>query len=614
MAKRAYAYLRVSTLIQVEGKSLEGQLKEIEAYCNAFHIELKAVYSDEGKSGKSVEGRPQFQKMMTDIEEKQEVDYVIVWKLSRFGRNARDSLNSLEFLQKFDVDLIAKEENIDTSTKQGKFMFTLLAAMAEMERENIIEQTTNGKKYNALDGNWNGGIAPYGYKLVDGKLIVHPEEAEVVKKIFSYYLDENCGGYTGVTARLNEEHIKPRQILRLDRKAMEKSDTGEKIYLPVMEDWYVGIVKQLIDNPVYCGKIRYGYYKAANEKESARRGYTDDTIVVEGKHEAIISTEIWEMAQKKRVKTGKRFIGRDSKSQDVNNVFNGIAKCPQCGSGMIACNSRYVKKDGTQMVYYQYICGYYNNHKKGKCRKNMIRAEFLEGTVMEAVSQYVNRPNVVEDIARHMDSELDTSKLEVREKELEKTLKTLDKSEELQYNILSQIGLDGRYKNFKPEKIEENINKIAEQREETEEELERTKKEIEAIEMNKLSYEIIKKLLKEFSRACEMATKEQRKRLIRSLVKEIKLGYDENEKVLPISMTLNFAGEQIEFMGENSGLFGLKKNGVEACYLYGDSVWWTDRVKKILEIATDYIRIETTHYYYTIVWNDREQGRLRVVA
>ena len=116
MVKRAYAYLRVSTFIQVEGKSLEGQLKEIEAYCNAFNIKLEAVYSDEGKSGKSVQGRPEFRKMMADIEEKQEVDYVIVWKLSRFGRNARESLNSLELLQKFHVDLIAKEENIDTST------------------------------------------------------------------------------------------------------------------------------------------------------------------------------------------------------------------------------------------------------------------------------------------------------------------------------------------------------------------------------------------------------------------------------------------------------------------------------------------------------------------
>ena len=271
MVKRAYAYLRVSTFIQVEGKSLEGQLKEIEAYCNAFNIKLEAVYSDEGKSGKSVQGRPEFRKMMEDIEEKQEVDYVIVWKLSRFGRNARETLNSLELLQKFHVDLIAKEENIDTSTKQGKFMFTLLAAMAEMERENIIEQTSNGKKYNALDGNWNGGMAPYGYKLSDGKLLINQEESEVVKKISAYFLDDECGGYNGVTARLNEENIKPRQVQRLDRRAMEKSGTGEKIYLPVMEDWYSTIVRQIIDNPVYCGKIRYGRYKVQNEGRVQKR-------------------------------------------------------------------------------------------------------------------------------------------------------------------------------------------------------------------------------------------------------------------------------------------------------------------------------------------------------
>lgn len=588
MTKTAYAYLRVSTMIQVEGNSLEGQLKEIEAYCNAFHIELKGVYSDEGKSGKSVQGRPQFQKMMADIEEKQEVNYVIVWKLSRFGRNARESLNSLEFLQEFDVDLIAKEEGIDTSTKQGKFMFTLLAALAEMERENIIEQTTNGKKYNALDGNWNGGMAPYGYRLMDRKLIVNQEEAEVVKKIFSYFLEDECGGYNGVTARLNEEKIKPRQLLRRDRKTMEESGVDE-VYLPVMEDWYSTIVKQIIDNPVYCGKIRYGRYKIINENGVQKRKYTKDAIVVDGKHEAIISTEIWDMAQKKRERTGKRFPQRDSKSPDVNNVFNGIAKCPQCGNGMVACNSQYVKRDGTKVVYYQYICGYYNNHKKGKCRKNMIRAEFLEGTVMEAVSKYVNRPNVVEDIARHMDSELDTSKLETRAKELEEVLKALDNSEELQYNILSQIGLNRRYKNFKPEKVEENINKIAEQREETEGELERTRKEIEAIRLNKLSYEIMKKLLKKFSKACEIAPKELRKRLIRSLIKEIKLGYDENGKVIPVSMTLNFTGEQIEFMGDNSGLFGLKKKNVETVVLLSKL-----KPDDIIEVKVDLDELDAT--------------------
>lgn len=77
-------------------------------------------------------------------------------------------------------------------------------------------------------------------------------------------MEDEWGGYNGVTARLNEEKIKPRQLLRRDRKTMEESGVDE-VYLPVMEDWYSTIVKQIIDNPVYCGKIRYGRYKIINE-------------------------------------------------------------------------------------------------------------------------------------------------------------------------------------------------------------------------------------------------------------------------------------------------------------------------------------------------------------
>lgn len=184
-------------MIQVEGNSLEGQYKEIERYCEYMNIEIVSVYSDEGKSGKTIEGRVEFQRMMKDIVEKEEVDYVIVWKLSRFGRNAKDTLDSLELLQKHGVDLCTVVERIDSGDKMGKFMLTMLSALAEMERENIIEQTNNGKKYNALDGNWNGGAAPYGYKLVDKKLVVVPEEAEVVKKIFDWYVSTDLG-YNGV--------------------------------------------------------------------------------------------------------------------------------------------------------------------------------------------------------------------------------------------------------------------------------------------------------------------------------------------------------------------------------------------------------------------------------
>ena len=85
--EKAYAYLRVSTLQQVDGNSLEGQEAEIRRYCEYQNIDIIGVYTDGGKSGKSIAGRPEFQRMLRDVEEKREVRYIVAWKMSRFGRN-----------------------------------------------------------------------------------------------------------------------------------------------------------------------------------------------------------------------------------------------------------------------------------------------------------------------------------------------------------------------------------------------------------------------------------------------------------------------------------------------------------------------------------------------
>ena len=568
MYKRAYAYLRVSTFQQVDGQSLTGQEEEIKQYCAAYNIELVRVYSDEGKSGKSIAGRPQFQKMLQDVKEQQEVDCVIVWKLSRFGRNACDSLNSLTELEKQGVSLIALKENLDTGNPMGKLVFTLLAALAEMERENIREQTTNGKKYTALAGGWNGGMAPYGYNIQDGILVINGEEAAVVRKIYEWFLESEDAGYSTVTARLNEEGIKPRQIKRLDRKAMEMAETEEEIYLPVMEDWYTSIVKKILDNPVYCGKIRYGYYRVETLSDGRmRRYYSDNPVICEGRHEAIISEEMWNMTQEKRGKYRKPRGRQDSPCETVNNVFNRIAKCPQCGGNMIAYASRYTNTKGREIKYYQYICGYWNNHKKGKCKKNPIKAEFLEGTVLDALLEYVNRPNLVKDLSEYMSREMSTDKLEEELEALKKKIDDLDKAEEMQYNILSQIGINSRYRNMKPEKISDNINKIVDEREGLLEELEDKASQIKAIQLDKMDFEMIKELLMRFNEVYAVAPKELRKELVRSLIKEVRLGYDDRGKVIPVTMVLNFTGEQIELMGENKEIFELDRNQVETVCL-----------------------------------------------
>ena len=185
-------YTRVSTTMQVDGYSLDAQKEKLKRYAEFQNMEIVNEYSDEGKSGKSVEGRPEFQRMLENIENgTDEVQFVLVFKLSRFGRNAADVLNSLQRMQDFGVNLICVEDGIDSSKDSGKLMISVLSAVAEIERENILVQTMEGRKQKAREGKWNGGFAPYGYELVNGELQIAEDEAEIIRLIYDKFIHMN---------------------------------------------------------------------------------------------------------------------------------------------------------------------------------------------------------------------------------------------------------------------------------------------------------------------------------------------------------------------------------------------------------------------------------------
>ena len=187
-------YTRVSTTMQVDGYSLDAQKEKLKRYAEFQNMEIVNEYSDEGKSGKSVEGRPEFQRMLDNIENgTDKVQFVLVFKLSRFGRNAADVLNSLQRMQDFGVNLICVEDGIDSSKEAGKLLISIVVAVAEMERENIRVQTMIGREQKAREGKWNGGFAPYGYKLKNGELVIAEDEVEIIQMIFDRYIHTNEG-------------------------------------------------------------------------------------------------------------------------------------------------------------------------------------------------------------------------------------------------------------------------------------------------------------------------------------------------------------------------------------------------------------------------------------
>ncbi|CVN57301.1 TPA: recombinase family protein [Streptococcus pneumoniae] len=133
---KVYLYTRVSTSIQIEGYSLEAQKSRMKAFAIYNDYEIVGEYEDAGKSGKSIEGRIQFNRMMEDIKSgKDGVSFVLVFKLSRFARNAADVLSTLHIMQDYGVNLICVEDGIDSSKDAGKLMISVLSAVAEIERE-----------------------------------------------------------------------------------------------------------------------------------------------------------------------------------------------------------------------------------------------------------------------------------------------------------------------------------------------------------------------------------------------------------------------------------------------------------------------------------------------
>ena len=325
---KVYTYTRVSTTMQIDGFSLDAQDEAVKRYAMAQGYKIVGQYSDEGKSGTNTEGRPEFQQMMNDIEsEKDGVKYVIVFKLSRFGRKTLDILKAMDIMEKHGVYLISVEDGLKSDSHMGQMMITILSNIAEIEHENIIVQTMAGRIEKARQGKWNGGFAPYGYKLVNGKLEIEETEAEAIKIIFEKYAYTDMGS-DAITKYLAKQGIN--KIPRQNGKNELFSET---------------MIRGILDNPVYAGKIAFGRRKTEKKKGSDLKHIVkqDEFDIYDGEHEAIISEELWEEVRKKRIAQAGKYEKKSG--YEKVHILTGLIKCPVCGAGLYG-NKSIKKKNG----------------------------------------------------------------------------------------------------------------------------------------------------------------------------------------------------------------------------------------------------------------------------
>lgn len=523
---KVYIYTRVSTSMQIDGYSLDAQKERLTKYAEGNDMVIAGEYSDEGKSGKNIAGRVDFQRMLNDIACKKDgVEYVLVFKLSRFGRNAADTLTSLQFMQDYGVNLISVEDGIDSSKEAGKLMVHVLSAVAEIERENILVQTMEGRKQKAREGKWNGGFAPYGYKLVDGELIIEEDEAEAIRIIFDKFVHTNLG-YNGVVNYLNNNGIK--------KKARQNG---------YLTQFTTSTVKAILDNPVYYGKIAYGRRKTT-KIEGTRNEYhvvpQKEFDVYDGRHEAIVDEQLWKDAQAKRRATASKLEKKHD--LDHEHVLSGLVKCPVCGAGLYGNVKRAKRKDGTYYkTYFSYACKHRLNKDGHKCDYHkQWSEEKVDNAVSEIIRKLVNNPRFSEVMKTKINTSVDTSEVEVELVNAKKVLKQLVGTKD---KIILQIDtldiLDENY-DRKYDDLQKRLDTIYDKIGDAEDLVSEIEDKLSNIQKDKITGDNIYNYLLMFDSVYDVLSDMEKKQFYNALLTDIQIYEDEQDKQIIKSIGFKF--------------------------------------------------------------------------
>ncbi|MBX3024697.1 recombinase family protein [bacterium] len=459
-------WVRVSTEDQVRGESPEHHETRARYYAESKGWSVHAVYRLDGVSGKDVRSHAECQRMMDDVRHGK-ISALVFSKLARLARSTRDLLDFADFFREHDADLVSLEEAIDTSTPAGRLFYTMIAAMAQWEREEIASRVAASVPVRAKLGKSLGGAAPFGYQWQGHQLVPDPHEAPVRKLMCELFV----------------EHRRVGTVARLLNDAGHRTRSG-KLFGKTT-------VKRLLGDPTAKGVHRLNYTTARGESGVILKPESDWVLA---EVEPVISEELWERCASlltEREKTARRPARRPVQ------LFAGTTFCA-CGQKM------YVPSNTPK-----YVCQ--------KCR-NKIPVDDLEAVFQEQLRNFVFSPD---DIAAFLSS------ADEGIAERERELKVLDQDvadlrrrmgQVMRLFLDGQLSKDGFGREYGP--LEERLKQLDDR-------IPEVQGELDFLKIQRLSSdEVLSEARDLYSRWPELERDEKR-RIVEAITDRITIGEDE---------------------------------------------------------------------------------------
>jgi len=317
----AIIYSRVSTTDQDNAR----QIEELSQYASGMNYNLLQIFEEKISGRKKGKDRPEFQKLLEFIQENR-VDHLLVWELSRLGRNMIDVQNTIEELSGKKINIYIYKDRMNTLDANGNksvitsMIISLIAGLAEMEADNIKSRSKSGLRQRASIGGAGGGIVKaYGYKNENKMLVVDEEEAEVVRIIFQKYLEGL--GTKAIATFLTKTKV-PTKFNKVHKGKVLKTRFGYEKKAEQYK-WNDGTIYSILNNSIYYGDRKYKgeVFKVA----------------------PIITKEIFDLCQAKL----KSNFKKPSSEKKYDNILAGLLICPRCGKNYFM----HKRADGSDNAY-----------------------------------------------------------------------------------------------------------------------------------------------------------------------------------------------------------------------------------------------------------------------